>query len=70
MRKHGAWARASRASAYFTAEGLDALHDGYVALLNEYGYSRHDAPPGARPMLLRMFYIPEEPSGQEDGQEE
>lgn len=62
VRKHGKWAKASRASAYFTVEGLDALHDEYVALLDKYGYTKQDAPPDARPMLLRMFYIPEEPA--------
>jgi DNA-binding transcriptional ArsR family regulator len=60
MRQHGPWARASRASGYYTAEGLAALHDDYVALLHKYGYTEQDAPPGARPMLLRMFYLPEE----------
>jgi DNA-binding transcriptional ArsR family regulator len=66
VRKHGKWAKASRAGAYFTVEGLDALHDEYVALLNKHGYLRDDAPPGARPMLLRMFYIPEEPAEPEE----
>jgi DNA-binding transcriptional ArsR family regulator len=65
VRKHGTWAKASRAGAYFTAEGLDALHDDYVALLDKYGYSKQEAPPDARPIQLRMFYIPEEPAGQE-----
>src|SRR6202034_818045 len=35
-------------------------HDEYVALLHKYGPSAQDAPPGARPMQLRMFYIPDE----------
>jgi DNA-binding transcriptional ArsR family regulator len=66
VRKHGKWARASRAGGYFTVEGLEALHDGYVALLDKYGYSKEEAPPDARPMLLRMFYIPEEPAEAEE----
>jgi hypothetical protein len=35
--------------------------DEYIALLHKYGHSAQDAPPGARPMQLRMFYIPDEP---------
>jgi len=49
-----------RASGYYTAEDLDALFDEDSALLAKYGHGRHDAPPGARLMQLRMFYIPEE----------
>ena len=45
---------------FYTAEDLEALHDEYVALLHKYGHSAQDAPPGARPMQLRMFYIPDE----------
>jgi DNA-binding transcriptional ArsR family regulator len=64
VRRHGKWARASRADGYFTAEDLEALHDEYVALLSKYGHTAQDAPPGARPMQLRMFYIPDEPSAE------
>ena len=39
MREHGPWARASRASGYYTADGLSALFEGYIALLGKYGYS-------------------------------
>ena len=45
---------------YYTADDLEALHDEYVALLLKYGHSAQDAPPGARPMQLRMFCIPDE----------
>jgi DNA-binding transcriptional ArsR family regulator len=62
LRKHGRWARASRASAYYTLEDLDALMDEYLGLLSKYGHTEQDAPPGARAMLLRMFYIPAEPA--------
>jgi len=64
VRRHGKWARASRADGYFTAEGLEALHDEYVALLSKYGHTAQDAPPGARLMQLRMFYMPDEPAGE------
>jgi DNA-binding transcriptional ArsR family regulator len=61
-RKHGGWAKASRADGYYTAEDLDAFFDDYIALLNKYGHSAQDAPPGARLMQLRMFYLPDEPA--------
>lgn len=65
VRKHGRWAKASRADGYFTADELDALFDDYIALLSKYGHtSQDDAPPGARRMQLRMFYITDEPGGQ------
>ena len=59
VRKHGRWAKASRADAYYTEAGLDALHDDYIALLHKYGHSAQDAPPGARHVQLRMFYLPD-----------
>jgi DNA-binding transcriptional ArsR family regulator len=62
VRRHGKWAKASRANAYFTAGELETLHDDYVALLQKYGHTAEDAPPEARPMQLRMFYIPDEPA--------
>jgi len=60
-RKHGRWASASRANGYFTAEGLDAFMNDYIALLGKHGHRAEDAPPGARPVQLRMFFLPEEP---------
>ena len=62
VRKHGGWAKASRASGYYTAGDLDAFMDEYTALLSRYGHSARDAPPGARLMQLRMFYLPDEPA--------
>ncbi len=50
---------------YYTAADLDALFDEYVELLNKYGHTGQDAPPGARPMQLRMFYIPDEADEQD-----
>jgi hypothetical protein len=58
VRKYGGWAKASRANGYYTAEDLDAFFDEYSALLAKYRHSAHDAPPEARLMQLRMFYIP------------
>ncbi len=57
----GHWASSSRASGYYTPAALDALHDEYVALLSKYGHTREDAPPDARLVHLRMFYLPDDP---------
>jgi DNA-binding transcriptional ArsR family regulator len=65
-RRHGPWAKASRANGYYTAADLDALHDDYIALLHKYGHTAEDAPPEARAMQLRMFYLPDEPAEPEE----
>jgi hypothetical protein len=38
---------------------LDAFMNDYIALLPKYGHSAEDAPPGARSIQLRMFYLPD-----------
>ena len=55
---HGRWAGSSRACAYYTAGELESLLAEYAALLDRYGHARQDAPPGARPVQVRMFYSP------------
>lgn len=65
VRQHGMWARAHRATGYYTAEDLDAFFEDYAALLAKHGHTAHDIPPGARLMQLRMFYIPDEPAAKE-----
>jgi DNA-binding transcriptional ArsR family regulator len=57
---HGPWANLSRSHAYYTLEDLQALFEDYIALLNKYGHTAEDAPPGARPMHLRFFHLPDE----------
>jgi DNA-binding transcriptional ArsR family regulator len=64
IRSHGQWAKSSRAGGWFTLEGLEAVFEGYLELVKRHSFSPDDAPPEARPMLLRMFYLPEEPPGQ------
>jgi DNA-binding transcriptional ArsR family regulator len=59
-RAHGEWAKSSRGSAWFTADGLQAVFEGYIALLQQHGHTADDAPPGARAILLRMFYLPDD----------
>jgi DNA-binding transcriptional ArsR family regulator len=55
-----------RAGGYYTAEDLDAFFNEYMALLRKYGHAAEDAPPGARPMQLRMFYLPDESAEPEE----
>jgi hypothetical protein len=59
---HGNWAKASRGGGYFTAEDLQAFFEGYLDLLSTYARTAAQAPPGARAMQLRMFYLPDEPA--------
>jgi DNA-binding transcriptional ArsR family regulator len=66
VRKHGAWAKSSRANGYYTPEGLDAFFADYMDLLNRHGHTAEDAPPGARLIQLRMFYLPDEPAEPEE----
>jgi len=66
FRKHGRWANASRAGGYYTAADLDALMNDYIGLLSKYGHTAETAPPGARLMRLRMFFIPDDPSEPEE----
>lgn len=56
---HGQWAGASRATGYYTAADLEALYEDYIALLNKYGHGAEDAPPDARLIQLRMFFLPD-----------
>jgi DNA-binding transcriptional ArsR family regulator len=62
LRQHGSWAKAYRATGYFTVADLDDFFDEYAALVARYRHSAADAPAGARFMQVRMFYIPDEPA--------
>jgi hypothetical protein len=64
FRQHGSSAQASRGSAYFTTEDLDALFEDYLELLSKYGHTASEALPRGRPMQLRRFYIPDEAAPQ------
>ena len=62
-RRHGRWARAARiGSTRFTEAGLDAVFDGFLELVERHSYGRDDAPPDARAVQMRLFYLPEEPA--------
>ncbi len=62
FRLHGNWAKASRGSGYFTAADLQAFFDDYQQLLGKYAHPAAEAPPGARAIQVRLFYLPEEPA--------
>jgi DNA-binding transcriptional ArsR family regulator len=71
LRQHGNWAKAYRATGYFTIADLDDFFDEYAALVARHRHSAAAAPAGARLMQVRMFYIPDAPAetrpGADDG---
>lgn len=54
------WLRGSRSLSHLTREELDAFHDAYLELLSRFSRGPEQAPPGARPVLLRWFGLPAE----------
>ncbi len=56
----GGWMRGSRSLSHLTREELDAFHDAYLELLARFARGPEDAPPDARPILLRWFGLPAE----------
>lgn len=67
LRQHGNWAKAYRATGYFTIADLDDFFDEYAALVDRHRQSAADAPAGARLMQVRMFYIPDDPADARPG---
>ncbi|MBC6467918.1 winged helix-turn-helix domain-containing protein [Actinomadura alba] len=53
-----AWAMLSRGFTHMTEEGLAEFFEAYIRLLRQHGHSREDAPPGARPVNIRLFTLP------------
>ncbi|TYB41986.1 winged helix-turn-helix domain-containing protein [Actinomadura chibensis] len=52
------WALLSRGFAHMTEEGLAEFFEAYIRLLHEHSHRREDAPPGARPVHIRLFTVP------------
>ncbi|MGY0059943.1 ArsR/SmtB family transcription factor [Streptomyces sp. LZ34] len=52
------WMRGSRSLSHLTKEELDAFHDAYLELLARFARGPEEAPPDARPVLLRWFGLP------------
>ncbi|MFI9589399.1 ArsR/SmtB family transcription factor [Nonomuraea sp. NPDC052265] len=52
------WVKGSRGLARMTKEELREFHDAYVALLLKYSHPADEAPPGARPLYVRMYTLP------------
>ncbi|XRQ14981.1 helix-turn-helix domain-containing protein [Actinomadura welshii] len=57
-RRDHAWALLSRGFTHMTEEGLAEFFEAYIRLLQEHGHDREDAPPGARPVHIRLFTLP------------
>ncbi|MEU6414842.1 hypothetical protein [Microbispora sp. NPDC046933] len=52
------WAKGSRGLGRMTKEEFAEFFDAYVALLLGDSHRAQDAPPGARPLYIRMFALP------------
>jgi len=53
-----AWALPSRGFAHMTEEGLAEFFEACIRLPHEHAHRREDAPPGARPVHIRLFTLP------------
>jgi DNA-binding MarR family transcriptional regulator len=53
-----AWAKGSRGFARMTEAEFAAFYEEYIALLLRYGHDADTAPPGARPLYIRLFALP------------
>ncbi|MEV7142291.1 ArsR/SmtB family transcription factor [Streptomyces tauricus] len=54
------WMRGSRSLSHLTKDEVTAFHDAYLDLLARFARGPEDAPPDAKPVLLRWFALPAE----------
>jgi DNA-binding transcriptional ArsR family regulator len=66
-RRDPEWAKASRGMGRMTKAEFEEFFDAYVALLMKYSHGPEDAPPGARPMYVRLFALPVDDDPPGDG---
>lgn len=52
------WAKGSRGLGRMTKAEFEEFFEAYIALLMKYSHRATDAPPGARPMYIRLFALP------------
>jgi DNA-binding MarR family transcriptional regulator len=57
-RRDRAWAMLSRGFTHMTEEELAEFFESYLRLLRRYGHGPEEAPPGARPLYVRLFTLP------------
>jgi hypothetical protein len=53
------WSQGSRSGGFMTLEGMQEFHDEYLKLLNRFTHGPEDAPPGARPVIIRWYAAPD-----------
>ncbi|MQM28081.1 ArsR/SmtB family transcription factor [Glycomyces albidus] len=53
------WAQGSRGGGHMTLEEMREFHEEYVKLLQRFTHGPEDAPPGARPVIVRWFAAPD-----------
>lgn len=58
-----AWAPLSRGFTHMTEEGLAEFFEAYIRLLQRHGHRHEDAPPGSRPVHIRLFALPADEDG-------
>ncbi|WP_433253757.1 ArsR/SmtB family transcription factor [Streptosporangium sp. CA-135522] len=56
------WAKASRGMGRMTKAEFAEFFDAYIALLMKYNRRAEDAPPGSRPIYIRLFALPADES--------
>ncbi|GAB3429303.1 ArsR/SmtB family transcription factor [Flindersiella endophytica] len=52
------WTRVSRGFTHMTEADLAEFFEAYLELLRRHGHRAEDAPPGARPVYVRLFALP------------
>ncbi|WP_336209694.1 ArsR/SmtB family transcription factor [Nonomuraea sp. LPB2021202275-12-8] len=52
------WVKASRGMGRMTKEEFAEFFEAYIALLMKHSHGAEDAPPGARPLYIRLFALP------------
>jgi DNA-binding transcriptional ArsR family regulator len=52
------WALLSRGFTHMTEEGLHEFFEAYLRLLRKHGHRAEEAPPGSRPLYIRLFTLP------------
>ncbi|MCD0446960.1 helix-turn-helix domain-containing protein [Glycomyces sp. A-F 0318] len=53
------WTQGSRGGGHMTLDEMRRFHDEYVKLLQRFAHGPEDAPPGARPVIVRWYAAPD-----------
>jgi DNA-binding transcriptional ArsR family regulator len=53
------WTQGSRGGGHMTLEAMREFHEEYLKLMRRFMHGPEDAPPGARPVIVRWFAAPD-----------